>query len=401
MRRKKRVRIHARFYMFMVFVALIAFGIGLWFSQRDRLGTTAIVTEGSMGSQYQGEIVIARNEALYDAEGVTRTDYIAEEGSHLYKGNVICQVYSSGYNQTEINKLENYRSAIQQYHKEQVMKNYVDAQLEKLDLQVDTLALEVRTLVQGQGVGSLNNLEKQLTNAINARQNYLRQKYPDDQTLSSLYDEESRQLKKIESWTTTYDAKEECIVSFYTDGYESTVNAKTYETMTPAQVRAVLSGQRLETDVVSRGRDPIFRTIKPEGWYALLVSSEKSWNPVPGQAYKMQLDGFDNYLVDATVESFTRSGGELLVRMQIDTNVEPVLNIRTCRVVVGEFVDGVNVPVSALYSQSNMIGVVVSELGTDTFVPVTVISRDEKTAFVRSIYAGSPLQAGKTVRLFN
>ena len=171
--------------------------------------------------------------------------------------------------------------------------------------------------------------------------------------------------------------------------------------MTPAQVRAVLSGQRLETDVVSRGRDPIFRTIKPEGWYALLVSSEKSWNPVPGQAYKMQLDGFDNYLVDATVESFTRSGGELLVRMQIDTNVEPVLNIRTCRVVVGEFVDGVNVPVSALYSQSNMIGVVVSELGTDTFVPVTVISRDEKTAFVRSIYAGSPLQAGKTVRLFN
>ena len=122
---------------------------------------------------------------------------------------------------TEINKLENYRSAIQQYHKEQVMKNYVDAQLEKLDLQVDTLALEVRTLVQGQGVGSLNNLEKQLTNAINARQNYLRQKYPDDQTLSSLYDEESRQLKKIESWTTTYDAKEECIVSFYTDGYES------------------------------------------------------------------------------------------------------------------------------------------------------------------------------------
>ena len=116
MRRKKRVRIHARFYMFMVFVALIAFGIGLWFSQRDRLGTTAIVTEGSMGSQYQGEIVIARNETLYDAEGVTRTDYIAEEGSHLYKGNVICQVYSSGYNQTEINKLENYRSAIQQSH---------------------------------------------------------------------------------------------------------------------------------------------------------------------------------------------------------------------------------------------------------------------------------------------
>lgn len=401
MRRKKKVRIHARFYVFIVLMALIALLGWLWFSRRGSLASTAIVSAGSMGSQYQGEIVIARDETLYDAEGVTRIDFVAEEGSHIYKGNVICQVYSSGYNQTEINKLENYRSAIQQYHKEQVMKNYVDAQLEKLDLDVDTLSLEVRTLVQGEGVGNLNNLEKQLSTAIKARQTYLRQKYPDDQTLSSLYDEESRQLKKIESWTTTYDAKEECIVSFYTDGYESTVNASTYETLTPAQVRTVLAGQTLETDVVSRGRDPIYRTVKPEGWYALLASPEKNWNPVPGQSYKMQLDGFDNYLVDATVVSFTRSGGELLVRMRIDSDVEPVLNIRSCRVVVGEFVDGVNVPVSSLYTQSNMIGVVVSELGTETFVPVIVISRDDKTAFVKSIYPGSPLQAGKTVRLFN
>ena len=68
---------------------------------------------------------------------------------------------------------------------------------------------------------------------------------------------------------------------------------------------------------------------------------------------------------------------------------------------MGECVDGVNVPVSALYVQNNMIGVVVSELGVDTFVPVTVISQDETTAFVRSIYTGSPLQAGKTVKLFN
>ena len=280
------------------------------------------------------------------------------------------------------------------------MQNYVDAQLDRLNSQIDALALEIRTLVQGQGVGSLNNLETQMTSALNSRQNYLRQKYPQDLTLSSLYQQESQQLKKIESWTTTYDAKEECIVSFYTDGYESTVNAETYEELTLSQVRSVLAGQQLETDVVSRGRTAVFRTVQPDVWYALLVSSERNWNPVLDQTYKMQLEGFDNP-VDATVISFTRSGGDLLVRMVIDEDVESVLNLRTSRVVVGEFVDGVNVPVSALYVQNNMIGVVVSELGVDTFVPVTVISQDETTAFVRSIYTGSPLQAGKTVKLFN
>ena len=234
MRRRRHVRIQARFYVFLILLALIALMLFLWLNQRNRLGTTAIVTQSSLGSQYQGQIVIVRDETLYDAEGVTRIDYVAEEGSHLYKGGVICRVYSSGYNQTEINKLESYRSAIQQYHKEQVMQNYVDAQLDRLNSQIDALALEIRTLVQGQGVGSLNNLETQMTSALNARQNYLRQKYPQDLTLSSLYQQESQQLKKIESWTTTYDAKEECIVSFYTDGYESTVNAETIRARRPA-----------------------------------------------------------------------------------------------------------------------------------------------------------------------
>ena len=153
MRRKRHVRIQARFYVFLVLLALIALMLLLWVNQWNRLGTTAIVTQASLGSQYQGQIVIVRDETLYDAEGVTRVDYVAEEGSHLYKGGVICRVYSSGYNQTEINKLENYRSAIQQYHKEQVMQNYVDAQLDRLNSQIDALALEIRTLVQGQGRG--------------------------------------------------------------------------------------------------------------------------------------------------------------------------------------------------------------------------------------------------------
>ena len=39
-----------------------------------------------------------------------------------------------------------------------------------------------------------------------------------------LYKVENDQLKKIESWTTTYTASEDCLVSFYTDGYENTAS---------------------------------------------------------------------------------------------------------------------------------------------------------------------------------
>ena len=40
-------------------------------------------------------------------------------------------------------------------------------------------------------------------------------------------------------------------------------------------------------------------------------------------------------------------------------------------------------------------------MGVDTFVPVEVITYDDATAVVTPIMSGSPLQASKTVRLFN
>lgn len=395
-----RYKIQKRFYVMLVLVVLIIFLVARMFMSGGKGGETAVVQASSSGSQYTGDIVILRNETLYASEGVTRVDFVADEGSTVYKGNAICTVYSAGYNQTEINKLENYRSQIKQYHKENIMTKEVDSQIEKYDLLVDNYAKEVRTLIQGEGIGSLNNLEKQLASALTSRQSYLKQKYPDDQTLTSLYEEESRQLKRIESWTTTYTASEECFVSFYTDGYESIVNASSLEELTLSQIKTVLSGGTLDSDIVSRGKKAIFRTVRQDEWYAILVTHNNDWNPIVGQIYKMQLDGFDNYLVDATVESFSRSGSELMVKLKVISDVEPVLSIRTSRVAVGEFVDGLSVPTSALYAYQGMIGVVVTEASIDTFVQVNVVSYDENIALVTPAQAGSPLQAGKSVRLY-
>ena len=213
---------------------------------------------------------------------------------------------------------------------------------------------------------------------------------------------ENDQLKKIESWTTTYTANEDCIVSFYTDGYENMVNAKTYGTLTPSDIRSVIRGIAPQgATAAERGSDSIFRTVIEDEWYALFLCTNKDWNPVVGEAYQMQLTGFDNYVLSAQVESFTRIGGDLLLRMCVHSSVEPVLNIRTCGATVGDFVSGVYVPMNALYTLENMIGVVVLEGGMQTFVPMTVISYpDDKTAFVRPTLSGSPLEDGKTVVLF-
>lgn len=403
-KRKKKKKGSGIVRLVVVLLIVAVLGVVAWQLRGMFAGsaTTAIARSDSLGNYYSGTVVIARNETLYETENMTQIDFVAEEGSRVNRTGVICRVYSSGYNQTEISRLQTYREEIQNYHVNQVLSTYVDAALDSENEEIAALAQQVRTLVQGRGVGSLTNLEKQLESALTVRKNYLRQKYPDDQTLSELYKVESDQLKKIESWTTTYTAKEDCLVSFYTDGYENTINASTYQTLTPTDVRSVIRGVAPEQSTVSRGSDPIFRTVLEDEWYALFLCSDKDWNPVVGETYQMQLSGFNNYIIDATVQSFTRIGSDLLLCMSVrNQSVEPVLNIRTCSATVGDFVSGVRVPIRALYAYDNMMGVVVLDGGMQTFVPVTVISYlDDEYAFVRPTREGSPLENGKTVMLY-
>jgi len=391
-----------RLLVVLIMLALLVLGFLQLRGYVSSNATTAIARGSVLGSEYKGTVVIARNETLYETENKTRVDFIASEGSKVNRSSVICKVYSSGYNQTEINRLQSYREEIQNYHVNQVMSTYVDAALDRDNEEIASLSQQVRTLVQGRGVGSLINLEDQLTSALNVRKNYLRQKYPDDQNLSELYKVENDQLKKIESWTTTYTATEDCIVSFYTDGYEKMVNSNTYSTLTPADVRSVIRGVVPQQETAAaRGSEPIFRTVQEDEWYALFLCTDKDWNPVVGESYQMQLAGFDNYNLSARVESFSRIGSDLLLRLRINSSVEHVLNIRTCGATVGDFVSGLRVPIDALYTYDNMIGVMVVEGGSQVFVPVTVITYpDDKNAFVRPTLTGSPLTDGKTVMLF-
>ena len=202
-KKKKRKQKNGSAILVVLFSVVILIGVvyAAW-QIKDLLiepATTAIVEGSTLGNYYDGKLVIARNEELVTTENKTRIDFVAEEGSKVNRSSVICKVYSSGYNQTEINRLQTYREEIQAYHSSQVLNTYVDAALDSENATIDALAQQVRTLVHGRGVGSLSSIQKQLESALSSRKNYLRQKYPDDQELAQLYKVENDQLKKIES----------------------------------------------------------------------------------------------------------------------------------------------------------------------------------------------------------
>jgi hypothetical protein len=99
------------------------------------------------------------------------------------------------------------------------------------------------------------------------------------------------------------------------------------------------------------------------------------------------------------VESVTKSGGELLVRMTVGGDVRPMLYARSLRLQLSKSTITYAVPANALINQGGMIGVVVIFAEGDYLIPVNVVSQDATQANIIPVNAGY-LYEGMSVRLF-
>ena len=357
------------------------------------------IQAGTMGSRYAGECLLVRDETPYDAEGLTSVDYVAEEGSTVFRGTAICNVFSSGFSTREMITLQDYRDQIKEYQLKLLHSEIAtDARMEKLESEVMTRAREVRAIVGG-ARGNMANQENLLAMAIDARQSYLKQKYSEDQRMTRLYDDEQSQMQRISSWTKQYAALGEGIVSFYSDGYEYGLTVNNYDQFTPAQVRSMLNGTKPEQSALQKGKTTINRLVRDGYWNVLMMVRDSNWNPVEGATYELRLESFNETTVQARVVSFTRSGGEMVVRLAVQADVKPILYIRTCGGELGDNVSTLMVPSRAIYTQDNMPGVVVVDGQYQTFIPVNVLDSRDGFVFISAIQQGV-LAEGQTVRLF-
>lgn len=403
-KKKKRVRKQGGGSSWWITVlALVLVAGAAWFFLKDQIGqpqvNTAVVERFSLGDTHTGDALIVRNETAYDDEGVQNIEYVAQEGSQIFRGDVICYVYSTGYSSKEMNTLQNFRDQIKDYQQTLLKSETAyDQKMTRLESEVLQRGLEVRSLVQG-ARGNLLNQESILDSAITQRQSYFRSKYSSDMRLNRLYDDESTQQQRIDSWIKQKVATQESIVSFYTDGFEYALTPSEFEKYTPSEVRSMINGNRPATSTAQRGRTNLYRLVKQNNYAVLMLVEDSVWNPVEGMNLKLVLEQFTDTTVDAQVLSFTRSGGELLLRLAVIGDVSDVLYMRTCRAKLGEYVDCLKVPQKALYQKGDQSGVVLVTSENQVFVPAKVLRQEGGYAYITPAQTGT-LSDGQRVRLF-
>jgi len=385
------------------FLVLVLIAGAAWYFLKDFIGqpqlNTAVVEDGTLGETHTGDALIVRNETAYDDEGVQNIEYVAQEGSTVYRGDVICYVYSTGYSSKEMTTLQDYRDQIKDYQQTLLKSETAyDQKMTRLESDVLQRGLEVRSLVQG-ARGNLLNQESILESAITQRQAYFRSKYSSDMRLNRLYDDETTQQQRIDSWIKQKVAMQESIVSFYTDGFEYALTPSEFEKYTPSEVRSMINGVRPATSTAQRGRTNLYRLVRQDNYAVLMLVEDSIWNPVEGMSLKLVLEQFTDTVVDAKVISFTRSGGELLLRLAVIGDVTDVLYMRTCTAQLGEYVDCLKVPLKAMYEKNGQSGVVLVTSENQVFVPVKLLRQEGGYAYISPVQTGT-LTRGQSVRLF-
>lgn len=390
---KKRVT--GRFYIFLILLC-----IGVYFVVRELVpagASEAIVTMAATSYSQTLDAVIVRDETVVSFEGSGRVVYVAAEGAQVRQGDEIADVYSAGYSEKQMNNLETVRQRIRAYHQE-LLENIVDSELERLEMNVQAAAQELKTLINKKTGGSLLNLERQLEEVMVARQDYLRQNRREDPKLNQLYEEETKVLNNIASWKTVETAPCDGTVSFYLDGCEAFLTPDNLEKITIEDLRVILSGRIPETGESSRLMQSVFRIVSTDKWHLVLISDDTSWNPVTGQVFSFQMTGFEDVVYSGTVVRMQKEAGTVMAQLEITGDIGPLINTRSGRCMIGINLSGLSVPIRAISTQNGQTGVWLNDVPGGTFVPVEVLSTDSQTALIQPLTEGT-LAVGRRVLL--
>ena len=386
----RRRRVKPRFYVFLLLIL-----VGVFFLVRAMTGgksTEATVFLWSSALEQKMPCAIIRDESVFESDSVVRVEYVAKENTEIAQGDTIANLYTTGYSESLLTKLEATRQNIQAYHKT-LLGTIVDNDLDRLDTIIDMVAVDFKNLATQQTRGNLQTVLEQLETAMVNRQEYLRQNKRDDTKLTKLYDEENTRLNSIQSWRKQAQADAGGVVSFYLDGYERDLSPDSMTTLTPADVQRVIRGEDTGTkaEVLKNG---VYRIVDQDKWYVAVINQTTTWNPVVGQdTWYLQIEGFEDLRYTASVVSVQKTNDLQMAIFEIEQPIGPLIYQRTGNAMLSISLNSLAVTENALGKQNGQVGVWLADVPGGTFVPVDVLAVDSGNALIQPQVDGA-LQLG-------
>jgi putative membrane fusion protein len=203
--------------------------------------------------------------------------------------------------------------------------------------------------------------------------------------------------------TGSYKANRTAVVSYFADGYEKKLSAKTMDAITRDDMAACPSaGEPLKKDRVTAG-DPVYKLTDNNEWYMVY------WTEKGSEAERYATGGavtvsFGESLIDAKIHSATPDGGMLKVILRSDMYFKDLTRVRksNAEVVFAEY-NGLVADVTNIAERKGAPGVFVKQRsGGYKWVPVKILKETGgKCTLSAGVYYDEAGEAVNTVNYYD
>ncbi len=343
------------------------------------------------------DMLIVRDEVVYEAKNYGKTKYIAVEGQSVNVGDPIIEVYKWGYNDETLSKLLELQKKIMTYQTEVIRAGVIDDTLGDINNRINAKAAEIQQAVFDKHSSVLLSLERDMESLLTERMTYLRGVTAPDNQLSDYYTQESELLELFASWRSPLAANESGIVSFYFDGCEAVMNKQNIGSFTRDVLEEVLDGKTVETPEKEQGSAPLYRIVNGNEWYVVLLSDKKIPEMHLGNTFSII---FEDYLdnkytgVVSDVSELAKNDGYVYTIM-IQDNIGPLLGERRVMARLYGVQESYSLPKGCV-KKTEDINYVESAAGE--YIPVLIVADKGDTVLVQT-YEGQPgLQVGQQIK---
>ncbi len=358
---------------------------------------TAVVEGNSAEFDAAFDLMIVRDEVVYEAKNYGKTKYIAVEGQIVAVGDPIAEVYELGYNDEQLSKLLDLQKTILKYQTEVIRAGVIDATLDDINARIDAKASEIEQAIYNDVPSSQLTLERDMEALLDERLVYLKQVTNPDEQLRDYYTQESDLLTLFATWRSQLTANEGGVVSFYFDGCEPLMTKQNIGSFTWNALKEVAEGKTVETPEKDQGSAPLYRVVNPNEWYVVLMSQKKIPEMHLGNSFSIIFEDYLETQYTGTVYNVSELEQKegFVYTILIQDNIGPMLGERRVTARLYGVQEGLSVPKSCVKTVENVDYV---ETTAGEYVPVLVIADKGDTVLIQT-YEGSPtLEIGQTIK---
>ena len=389
-RRRPKIKF---FLIVAVTVVVIAVVLILLF----RTEPTAAVEWASTEYEAQFDMLIVRDEVVYEAKNYGMTDFIAEEGDYVEVGDPIVEVYEWGYNEETLSKLLDLQQTILTYEVEVSRAGVLDEDLDDINSRIDAKATEIQQAVFDNQLATLVSLKRDMQSLLEERMAHLKEVVVADNQLNEYYEEEQVLLEQIAEWCNEITANESGIVSFYFDGCEALMSKDNIGSFTKKVLEEVSEGKTIETAEEDQAYAPLYRVVNENEWYVVMLSDSEIPEMFLGDVFSIV---FDDYL-DTQYTGVVYDAAELeendgfVYTILIQDNIGPLLGERRVSAKLYTVIEGMRVP-KACVKATDEVDYVETEDGE--VIPVFVIAEDGEYYFIQTYADQATLEIGQVLK---